>query len=58
MVHYKNGAKPVRAHTFSDRQELRALLGRSRAKAEPQGAEQPASEPAADSPAAATTQAG
>ncbi len=32
QVHYKNGAAPVVAHAFGDRQELRALLGRKRSE--------------------------
>jgi adenylate cyclase len=36
QVHYKNGASPVLVHAFGDRQELRSLLGRVNATAEPQ----------------------
>jgi adenylate cyclase len=35
QVHYKNGATPVLAHAFGDRQELRSLLGRANAQPEP-----------------------
>jgi adenylate cyclase len=36
QVHYKNGASPALVHAFGDRQELRSLLGRVNAPAEPQ----------------------
>jgi adenylate cyclase len=36
QVHYKNGASPVLVHVFGDRQELRSLLGRVNAPADPQ----------------------
>jgi adenylate cyclase len=36
QVHYKNGSSPVLVHAFGDRQELRSLLGRVNAPADPQ----------------------
>jgi adenylate cyclase len=38
QVHYKNGLNPIMAHTFADRQELRAFLGRARVQPEEQTA--------------------